>query len=187
VIFSGLLGTGKSVLADRLAREFHWPLLRIDDLAACLPPAMDRNTFTFWDQAIAGLLLLAEAQLELGVSVIADSIFMNLERFHARGIARKTWARFLPIHTFVSDEALWEKRVSGRFHTSDPADGVASWDEVMDQRLGYIPWRAGTALFLDAIDPLEKNYEAVRSCINNPRVEFQPLPEVDFTPGKYHG
>jgi predicted kinase len=187
VIFSGLPGTGKSALADRLARELHWPLLCIDDLASCIPVAMDRNTYTFWDQAISALLLMAEAQLKLGISVIADSIFMNLDRFHARAIAYLTGARLLPVHTFVSDEAVWEKRVSTRFQVSDPADGVASWSQVTAQRGGYRPWDAGTALFVDAIRPLDENYAAVQTCVSNPETEFQPLAEVPFTPGKYHG
>lgn len=187
VLFSDLPGTGKSALADRLASEIHWPLLRIDDLAACMPAALDRETFAFWDQAIAALLLLAEAQLKLGVSIIADSIFMNLDRFHARAIARQTGARLLPVHTLVSDEAVWEKRVTARFQTSIPADRVASWIRVMAQRRGYRPWEPGTALFVDAIHPLEENYAAVWACVSDPAVEFQPLEENTFTSGKYHG
>ncbi len=187
MLFSGLPGTGKTALADRLAREIHWPLLRIDDVAACLPAEMNRDTFAFWDQAISALLLLAEAQLKLGVSVIADSIFMNLERFHAQAIARKTGARFLPVHTFISDEAVWQQRVTARSQSSDPADGAATWSQVLAQRQGYRPWEAGTALFVDAIRPLDENYAAVRACACNPEVEFQPLAEIPFTPGKYHG
>jgi predicted kinase len=187
VLFSGLPGTGKSALADRLAREFHWPLLRIDDLAACMPAAMNRDTFAFWDQVIAALLRLVEAQLKLGVSVIADSIFMNLDRFHAQVIARQTGARLLPVHTLVSDEVAWEQRVTSRFQISDPADGVASWDQVIAQRRDYRPWELGTALFVDAIHPLDENYAFVRTSVSDPATEFKPLAEIPFTPGKYHG
>jgi predicted kinase len=187
VLISGLPGTGKSALAERLARDFHWPLLSIDNLAACLPAEMDRHTFTFWDQAISALLLLAEAQLRLGVSVVGDSIFMDRERFHARAIARQTGARFLPVHTFLSDEIVWQERVTTRMKNSDPTEGVASWDEVLTQRLGYRKWDEGTALFMDAIRPLDENYAALRKCVNDLEVEFQPLEEITFTPGKYHG
>jgi predicted kinase len=187
VIFSGLPGTGKSVLADRLARELRWPLLRIDDIAACMPASSDRETFAFWDQAIAALLLLAESQLKLGVSVIADSVFMDLDRFHARAIARETGARFLPVHTFVSDEGVWEQRVAGRHAASDPADGVASWEQVRRQQNGYRPWESGTALFADAVQPLEENFAAVLAFVTGPEPHLAPLPEVAFTPGKYHG
>lgn len=187
LLFSGLPCTGKSVLADRLAREIQWPILRIDDLAACMPAELNRETLAFWDQAIAALLLLAEAQLTLGVSVIADSIFMNLERFHAQSIAGQTDARFLPVHTFISDETIWKQRVTARSQASNLTKMVTSWSQVQAQREGFRPWDEGTALFVDAILPLDENYAAVRACACNPEKVFQPLAEIPFTPGKYHG
>ncbi|MBN2389026.1 MAG: AAA family ATPase [Anaerolineales bacterium] len=186
VLFSGLPGTGKSTLADRLARELCWPLLRIDDVAACLPAEMDRDTLSFWDQAIAALLLLAEAQLKLGVNLIADSIFMNYDRFHAQAIARESGACFLPVHTFVSDESVWEQRVNERRAACASAGGIASWDQVRLQRKGYRPWGAGTALFIDNVRPLDENYAAVLAFVTSPAPSLVPLAEVAYTPGKYH-
>jgi predicted kinase len=106
VIFSGLPGTGKSSLANRLAQELRWPLLRIDDVAGDVPAGAD---YRFWDEKILTLLTIAEAQLELGLSVIADSVFMGADRFHAQEIARKHTALFRPVYCFVSNESLWEK------------------------------------------------------------------------------
>jgi hypothetical protein len=187
VLFSGLPGTGKSTLAERLARELRWPLLRIDDVAACLPAGMDRTTLSFWDQAISSLLLLAEAQLRLEISVIVDSVFMNLDRFHARQIARQTGAGFLPVFTFLSDEAVWQERVSGRHAASHPEAGVASWEQVQRQRTLFRPWKPGTALFVDGVRPLEENYAAVREFVTAPQRGLEPLPELAFQAGKYHG
>lgn len=187
VLFSGLSGTGKSTLADRLAQELHWPLFCIDDVAACMPASMDRETFAFWDQAIATLLLMTDVQLKLGMSVIADSIFMNLDRFHARSIARTNGVNFLPVHTFVSDDQVWEQRVTVRFSASDPAQGVANWQQVQAQRRYYRLWEPGTALFVDAVQPAEENFATLLAFVNGQTPRLTPLPEVVFTPGKYHG
>jgi predicted kinase len=186
VLFSGLPGTGKSSLADRLARELRWPLLRIDDVSAGLMPAPDPGSLSFWDRAIAALLRLTEAQLQFGVSVIVDSVFMDRDRLHARAIARENGARFLPVHTFVSDERVWERRVSERFAASDPADGVATWERIQVQRRGFRPWEPGTALQVDAVQPLEENFAAVLAFVNGRGPELTPLPEETFTPGRYH-
>jgi len=105
VIFSGLPGTGKSTLANRLARDLRWPLLRIDDVAGNVPSDAD---YHFWDEKILILLTIAEEQLKLGVSVIADSVFMGADRVHAQEIASKHSAIFRPIYCFVSDEATWK-------------------------------------------------------------------------------
>jgi len=112
IIFSGLPGTGKSTLAERLARELHLPLLCIDDVIGEVP---ENPGFAFWDSRIAVLLEVVETQLKLGLDVIVDSVFMNTDRHHAQALAGQYGYRFLPIHVFVSDEALWEARVTARF------------------------------------------------------------------------
>jgi predicted kinase len=183
VIFSGLPGTGKSALADRLARELRWPLLRIDDVAGNVPPDAD---YHFWDEKILLLLTIADEQLKLGISVIADSVFMGADRIHAQEISQKQGAIFRPVYCFVSDEALWEKRVTDRCDAAQNS-GVASWEQVQHQRQWFAPWKSGTGLFIDAVDPVEQNYAKVFEYVSSPTVSLGPIQtKVPLVKGRYH-
>jgi predicted kinase len=183
VIISGLPGTGKSILSNRLACEMRWPLLRIDDVAGDVPPEAD---FRFWDEKILVLLTLVEAQLALGVSVIADSVFMGKDRVHAQEIAFKHKALFRPIFCFVSDEKLWERRVTERVEEIQNPD-VATWKRIQHQRQWFAPWKENTALFVDAVKPAEENYANVLRFVKDASFICQPLKvDAPLVRGQYH-
>lgn len=182
VIFSGLPGTGKSTLANRLARELQWTLLRIDDVVNNIP---ENPGTEFWDSQVEVLLALTEAQLEIGLSVVVDSVFMNTDRQHAQALAQKYQARFRPIYTYLSDEKIWEQRVTARFDQLDNS-AVATWQQVQHQSGHFRNWEPGTALFVDAVNSVEQNYEAVLGFVTSEAVALKPLDDVPWSPGRYH-
>jgi predicted kinase len=182
VILSGLPGTGKSTLAERLARELRWPLLCIDDLLGEMP---EEAGLPFWDAKIATLLDLVERQLRIGLDVIVDSVFMDADRQHAQELARKYNARFLPIHVFVSDEKVWMERVRIRFDRLN-APHVATWERIQHQRRGFREWEPGTALFIDSLYPLEENLADALDFISARGISLLPLKQMPLTPGRYH-
>ncbi len=186
VLFSGLPGTGKSTLAHGLSADVGWEVLAIDDLTDDQSEGRELNSVTFWDGLILRLLDHVDHALRSGDGVIVDSVFMNRDRFHARAIADDHAVPFRPIHTYVSDVALWRRRVTTRFLTSDPAEGVASWEQVIRQRDGYRAWEPGTALFVDGVSPLAHNRREVLDFVCDPETSIDPLPDVSFVPGDYH-
>jgi predicted kinase len=183
VIFSGLPGTGKSTLAGKLARELRWPLLCIDDVVGEVPA---QAGIAFWDSKVAILLRLTEVQLELGLSVIVESVFMSMDRNHAQELARKYSARFRPIYVFLSDENVWKQRVTVRHDEMNNRD-IATWDRIQHQRERFRAWEPNSALFVDSLDPVDRNYAAVLNFVVTDDVALTPLAEVPLVEGKYHG
>ena len=183
IIFSGLPGTGKSTLASRLARELGLPLLCIDDVIGEVPEGAG---IPFWDSKVAILLRLTEVQLELGLSVIVDSVFMNMDRHHAQELARQYGARFYPIYVFLSDDKVWEQRVNERYEEMNHKD-VATWDRIQHQRERFRSWEPGTALFIDSLNSFDRNYEIVSDFVTKEQVKLQPLSSIPLVEGKYHG
>lgn len=182
VIFSGLPGAGKSTLATLLARKLRWTLLRIDDLIGVVP---DNPDIEFWDSKVAILLDLVNTQLELGLDLIVDSVFMNMDRQHAQELARKHNSRFLPIYVFLSDERVWEERVTQRFNELNDND-VASWERIQHQREHFQEWHPGTALFINSLESVEKNFEHVLNFVMLDDIVLQPLPAMRLVHGRYH-
>ncbi len=183
VIFSGLPGTGKSTLADKLARKLRWPLLRIDDVIGEVP---ENPGIEFWDSKVTILLDLVNTQLELGLDVIVDSVFMNMDRHHSQELARKYGVRFLPIYVFVSDDKVWEERVTARYNELNNKD-VATWERIQHQRGHFREWEPQTALFIDSVNPLDQNYAKVLDFVMKEDVLPTPLSEIQLLQGKYHG
>ena len=182
VIFSGLPGTGKSTLANKLARQLHWPLLCIDDVIGEVP---ENAGIAFWDSKVAILLRLVEVQLESGLSVIVDSVFMNMDRHHAQELAHKYQARFLPIYVFISDDKIWEERVTVRFNELNNKD-VATWEQIRHQREHFRAWKPDTALFVDSLNPVDQNYEMILNFVMKNNVALKPLSYLPLIEGKYH-
>jgi predicted kinase len=184
VIFSGLPGTGKSTLANRLARKLHWPLLCIDDVIGEVP---ENAGMPFWDSKVKILLGLTKVQLDLGLNVIVDSVFMNMDRNHAQELARTYNARFLPIYVFVSDDKVWEQRVTARYDEMNNKD-VATWARIGHQRERFRDWEPDTALFIDSLNPVDQNYEMILNFVTQETasVFLKPISAVPLVEGKYH-
>jgi len=180
IIVSGLPGAGKSTLSTSLARELQYPLLCIDDFIGDVPENAD---FSFWDSRIAMLMDVIETQLKIGLNVIVDSVFMNMDRHHAQALARKHKARFIPIHVYMSDEKLWERRMTAR-HEEIPE--AATWDSIQHQRTHFREWEPEAALFIDSVNALDTNLANVLAFLSQPEMNLKPLEELPLVPGRYH-
>ena len=166
----------------RLARELQLPLLCIDDVVGDAP---ENAGIPFWDSRVAILLDVVRTQLEVGLSVIVDSVFMDTDRHHAQQLARNYQARFLPVHVFVSDESVWKERVAARYQKLNDRD-VATWENIQRQRQRFRAWEPDTALFIDSLNAVDQNYETVLNFVMNENIPLKPLEDIPLVEGKYH-
>ena len=86
---------------------------------------------------------------------------------------------------FVSDEDVWCERVTARFNELDNPD-VATWERIQRQREGFREWEPGTALFIDSMNPLDKNFRSVLDFVQAETVNLNPIPAVPLEAGRYH-
>jgi len=160
-VFTGLPGTGKSSIAEAVARELGIPVFAKDWLEAtlirsALKPSATRS---LGSAAYELLTTLAERQLQLGQSVILDSVASTLSiRAEWRALAQTYQAEWRVIECICSDEAAQRERMKVR-QRNIPGWHELDWSEVERVKAYYAPWDE-ERLILDAVNPSEENIAA---------------------------
>lgn len=137
IVFGGLPGTGKTTLARLIAKQRRATYLRVDSIEQ----AIRASGMLAGDVGPSGYLAayaLAEANLALGQSVVADSV-------NSLAVTREAWRRaaanaFSPcteIEVVCSDPVEHRRRVETR-KTDVSGLRLPSWQDV--QRYDYEAW-----------------------------------------------
>ena len=168
IIFSGLPGTGKSTLAESVARALRVPVFAGDWLMGGLKPAqsvlatLDRSDYL---AAWFGLLrTLVARQLMLGQGAIVDDIVGEGQWEQWSQTAESFSARLVLIECICSDVAVHRQRVEGRVRDI-PGWHEVGWDHVVRMRAETPPLTADR-LVVDAIEPFDDNLQRVRAYIS---------------------
>jgi len=137
IVFGGLPGTGKTTLARAVAKERHATYLRIDTIEQ----ALRSSGMIEGDVGPAGYLIayaLAEANLRLGQSVVADCVNpLRITRDAWRKVASDASCRVIEIEVICSDVAEHRRRVETR--SVDLAGLIPpTWEQVMERE--YESW-----------------------------------------------
>jgi predicted kinase len=133
--FSGLPGTGKTALSQRLASRVQAVHLRIDTVEQTL---RDLCGIKVEDEGYRLAYRIAADNLRLGVSVVADSCNpIELTRNAWEIVARDTQARCVNIEVICSDAVEHQRRVETRKST---VAGLVlpTWKDVTCRE--YHPW-----------------------------------------------
>jgi predicted kinase len=164
IVFAGLPGTGKSSIAEAVGRELGIPVFAKDWLEATLRRSgLGPST----DVGYAGyelLTTLAQRQLQLGQSVILDSV-ASIESIRTRWheLAATYQARWRIIECVCSDETAHRARLAVR-ERGIPGWHELTWAEVEHVKAYYAEWQADR-LIIDAVNPLDDNIAAALNYI----------------------
>jgi len=170
LVFTGLPGTGKSTLAEKVAKIIKAPAFAGDWLMGALKPAgilagLDRQTSL--DLYYRLLQTLTTRQLMLGQSAVLDCLASDAVVADWRQHAAAFGARLVLVECVCSDERLHRVRVEGR-QRHIPGWHEVDWDHVERMRTEFPPVRAKD-LSLDAVNPLADNVETVLTYIADSR------------------
>lgn len=155
VIFTGLPGTGKSTLAEQVARTAGAPAFAGDWLMGGLKPAhaalakLDRSEYV---AAWFGLLrTLVTRQLMLGQDAVVDDLVSEDQVAAWRETAARFSARMFLIECVCSDEVIHRERIEGRVR-GIPGWHEVGWDHVERMRAELTPLTVDR-LTVDAMEP----------------------------------
>lgn len=160
IVFSGLPGTGKSMLAEAVGRTLGIPVFSKDWLEAALWRSGITREMSAGHAGYELLTSLAERQLRLDQSAVLDSVaaFEHL-RQRWRDLAARHGAAHRAVECVCPDEAVHRARLNGR-QRGIPGWYELDWAEVERVRAYYEPW-TGERLVVDAILPVQDNIRAV--------------------------
>jgi|GEM_PF-311181 len=137
IIFGGLPGTGKTAIAQQLARELGAVYLRIDSMEQAIRDfGVVSNSLN--DAGYRVGYVVAEDNLRLGRTVVADSVNpLRLTRDAWISVADRTQTRAIEVEVTCSDPVQHRHRVETRI-----ADicglRLPTWQEVVSRE--YQPW-----------------------------------------------
>src|SRR4051794_39975287 len=127
-VFSGLPGTGKTTLSQRLASRVEAVHLRIDTLEQAL---RDLVGIVVEGEGYGLAYRVAADNLRLGMSVVADSCNpIELTRGEWETLARDTQARCVNIEVVCSDALEHRRRIETRI-SSVAGLVLPTWEDVM--------------------------------------------------------
>lgn len=162
IVFGGLPGSGKSTVAQALARRIRALYLRVDTVEQAI-----RTSAPLAEGLYVGasgyvtLYRLATDNLRLGHTVIADSVNpLPVTRNAFRDVAAESGSKFIEVEIVCSDAAVHRHRAETR---SPSVDGLSppSWAAI--QNVNYKPWKADLRLDTSLLSVEESVAEIVRN------------------------
>lgn len=165
IALGGLPGTGKTTIAQALARKLAAVYLRIDTLEQ----AFIASSSVQADIGAAGYLAgyaVAGDNLRLGLTVVADSVnSLHVTRSAWRKVALAAGVRIVEIELICSDTTARRQRVEGR-RADIPGHTLPTWQSVLERQ--YDPWDSAHLVVDTANVSVEQAVETIIHSVSIP-------------------
>lgn len=167
IVLSGLPGTGKSMIADGIARARRLPVLSVDPIESAILRAGLAASFETGLAAYFIAETLAEACLASGLDPLIDAVnSVEPARDLWRRLAERRAVELRIIECVLADEGTHRARLAARdrgLALSEP-----SWTDVGRRRAEWTPWPE-PHLMLDAAEAVDANVERALAYLDSPR------------------
>jgi predicted kinase len=168
IVTSGLPGSGKSTIAEGLAKALPAAILSVDPIEA----AMWRSGLAPAKTGIAAYRVaetLASENLSQGLSVIVDAVNPVDE---ARAIWRELSEQYAiglkVIEVICSDETIHRQRIETRVRNIEGMPET-SWDRVIQRKAEFVPWTDDRLVLDSATESVDALIEAaIQYCLGPP-------------------
>lgn len=170
IVLAGLPGTGKTTIAEELARQLQAVYLRIDAIEQILRDTGAYNNLTN-DAGYCVAYVIAEENLRLGRIVIADSENpLALTRDAWLKVASRANAHAVEVELTCSDREAHRRRVEGRV---EDLAGIRhpSWESVVHR--SYQSWTRSHMVVDTAQRSVEECVRMIRDALAERRTAEQ--------------
>ncbi|WP_341516608.1 AAA family ATPase [Citrobacter gillenii] len=163
IIFSGLPGSGKSTIAQALAKKLNAVYLRIDTIEQAIREAENEER-EMGPQGYFVAYNLARENLKMGATVIADSVNpLAITRDAYRDVALSGGSDYLEIEVVCTDQVQHHKQVEQR---KPEVEGLSlpDWNDVTS--LSYETWDRERLILDSAKLSVSQSVEMVIEALN---------------------
>jgi predicted kinase len=140
IVLSGLPGSGKSTIAELLAKRLRLPIFSVDPIESAIVEAGIARSFETGLAAYLVAATLADEQLKVGGSVIIDAVNAEEEGKDVwRGLAKKHGIELIVLLVAL-ERSLHQQRLASRVRNLYGFSEV-TWEQVEARRKAFTAWK----------------------------------------------